>query len=263
MHLLVTRPEPDADTLAAQLQAAGHTVTREPMLIVEPVQPLPPLELHDVQALIVTSRNAMRALSDAGALPRLAHLPLLAVGPGTTAAARAAGVPRVLAGAGSAVDIVGLARGSLDPAAGALLHLSGEEVAFDLMPALTAAGFTVRRQIVYRTRARQHLSAATEQVLQHRAIDGVVLMSPRTASVYAELIARHGLSDRLAGIVHCCLSAAVAERLEGLGPELGPERGPTPGDVVKAICRQPNLEEMLALIGRLASQSCESLDSKS
>jgi uroporphyrinogen-III synthase len=73
-------------------------------------------------------------------------------------------------------------------------------------------------------------------------IDGVLLMSPRTAAIYARLVAKHGLASAVRPLPHFCLSAAVARQLEPLGP------------VPTEIAGAPRLEEVLALIDRSAAQ---------
>ena len=74
-------------------------------------------------------------------------------------------------------------------------------------------------------------------------IEGVILMSPRTAAIYAELVRKAHLTATIRPLPHFCLSAPVARRLEPLG-----------GDVVKHVAEAPLLEEVLALIDEVAAQ---------
>jgi uroporphyrinogen-III synthase len=62
MRILVTRPEPDATRQAELLAARGHEPVVAPLLLIEPATCVP-LELEGAQALIATSRNALRALA--------------------------------------------------------------------------------------------------------------------------------------------------------------------------------------------------------
>ena len=56
MWVLVTRPEEDARSVAADLEKAGHEVLLEPLLTVEPLPAAEaPIDLTDVQALVFTS----------------------------------------------------------------------------------------------------------------------------------------------------------------------------------------------------------------
>lgn len=240
MRLLLTRPEsPDGDALKAELLARGHAITSAPLLEVVPVGRLPPLA--GVQALIVTSRNGLRGHEAAPAA--LKSLTVYAVGAATAARAASAGFRNVVAGDGGARELAGLIRTRVKPEDGALLHLAGEQVAFDLEAALGQHGFEVRTHTVYRTEPAAALPAAARDGLENTAFDGVVLMSPRTAKVYAELVAAAGLADATQGLVHFCLSEAVAQELRALGP------------VNAVVAQAPNSQEMLALIAREASDS--------
>src|SRR6478609_3379311 len=67
MRLLVTRPEPDALKLRALLEEHGHQAAVEPLLRVS-FDDADPIDLEGVQALIATSRNALRTLKSHPAL---------------------------------------------------------------------------------------------------------------------------------------------------------------------------------------------------
>ncbi|MEE8271986.1 MAG: hypothetical protein V3R98_09705, partial [Alphaproteobacteria bacterium] len=56
--------------------------------------------------------------------------------------------------------------------------------------------------------------------LRQGGLAGTLFFSPRTADVFARLVAAAGLVERLRGLIALCLSPAVAERLEA-----GPGRG--------------------------------------
>lgn len=241
MHLLMTRPDagPEPDPLYGALRAAGHRLTGAPLLAVALTGPMPPLA--GVQALIVTSRNGLRALTP---LPGAAlALPLFAVGPGTAALARAEGFRRVVEGPGTGRELADIIRAEVDPAAGTLVHLAGDTLAFDMRRALAPLGFDIRTETVYRTRTASVLPPGVADTLRAGGFDGVVLMSPRTARVYAKLVADAVLADAVGGIRHFCLSEAVARELTPLGA------------VRAAVARLPNSQEMLALIAREAPDS--------
>jgi uroporphyrinogen-III synthase len=79
-----------------------------------------------------------------------------------------------------------------------------------LAEVLREAGFHVLRQAVYRASPARALSAPTRAALAE-GIGAVLLFSPRTALVFAELTVRHGLERCLGATDACCLSAAVAQ----------------------------------------------------
>jgi len=241
MHLLLTRPDPgpEPDALEAGLVARGHTVTRAPLLAVQFTGAMPPLA--GVQALIATSRNALRAVAPI-AEPALA-LPLLAVGPATSALARALGFRTVVEGPGDGRGLADVIATSLAASGGDLVHLAGDVLAFDLAAALAPLDFRVRTEQVYRTEPAPNLPAAAAEALERGSLDGVVLMSPRTAKIYARLVTDAGLAAATGKPLHFCLSDAVRSALAPLGT------------VRAAVARAPNSQEMLALIAREAPDS--------
>jgi uroporphyrinogen-III synthase len=241
MRLLVTRPEPDALKLRALLEDAGHEALVEPMLSVS-FESGDAVDLDGAQALIATSRNGLRALKGSRALAEARHLPLFAVGKATAAEARALGFETVVTGAGTAAELVAHIVSVLDPSTGVLVHLAGETLAHDLAGELEAHGFRARQPVVYRMLPATALASGTIEEFARRTIDGVVLMSPRTAAVYAGLVTRHGLVEEVRAVPHFCLSAAIARRLRPLGP------------VPARIAEAPRLEELLALIDESAAQ---------
>jgi len=95
---------------------------------------------------------------------------------------------------------------SLDPPAGPLLYLAGDQVSADLHGLLTAHGFTVDKIIVYT--AEPETPANLINAL--RSADGVLLYSPRTARLFASAVAEAGLDQAMARIPCYCLSPNVA-----------------------------------------------------
>ncbi len=210
MRILVTRPREKAQELARELERRGHAVLIEPLLTIETLSPAAP-HLEGVQAVVLTSANAAHALRG-----EILRLPVYAVGGASAAAARAAGGD-VHEAEGDARRLARLVIERCRPADGALLHPSGQEVREELAAALGAQGFEVRRHIVYRARAATAFSPGLEAALRQRALDAVLLFSPRTAAVFAELAGRHALGGVLGATDALCLSEAVAAACRALG----------------------------------------------
>jgi uroporphyrinogen-III synthase len=242
MRLLVTRPEPDALKLRAVLEEHGHEATVEPLLSVSFDAP-DPIDLEGVQALIATSRNAVRALKSHPLRGEARHLPLFAVGKATAAEARALGFELVVTGAGTGHELVAHIVSVSEPSAGLLMHLAGDTLAGDLKGELELHGFRVVQPVVYRMQPAAALSEDTVEQLAMGEIEGVILMSPQTATIYAKLMRKQGLASVARGLVHFCLSQAVARRLQPLGA------------VRTEIAEAPRLEEVLALIDAAAAKS--------
>ncbi len=204
MLVLITRPRAAALTLARDLEARGHDVLVEPLLTIEPIAGVAP-DPAGVQAIVLTSAHAVAAL--AAIDPRL---PVFAVGAATAAAVRRTGRGDVRSGDGDARRLARMIARQCRPEAGALLHLSGTEVRPELAEALAAAGFALRRQAVYRALAAERLSPAAAAAVRGRKVGAVLLFSPRSAAILAELLTAEGLAACLEQTEAICLSAAVA-----------------------------------------------------
>ncbi|GBE44469.1 uroporphyrinogen-III synthase [bacterium BMS3Bbin10] len=215
MRLLVTRPAPDAGAQAERLRALGHEPIVSPLLKVEFLNPELPA-LSCVQALIVTSRNGLRALEVAGKLESARALPLFAVGSASAKRARELGFEEVYEGPGTAEGLAPLIVSKCVPARGLLLHLAGERIAFDLKGALEGQGFEAAQPALYRTLAASSFSTEAHEALVAGALEGVIVMSPATARAYMELVAAQGLGAAAAKPAYFCLSENVAAPLAAL-----------------------------------------------
>ena len=204
MPVLITRPDTDAQSLRAEVEALGYRVLVEPLLRIEPL-PAASLDLDDVQALVLTSAHAVAALAG-----RAKTLPVFAVGQATARAARGAGCRRVMTAAG---DVQGLSQLLIEkcrPEHGVILHLSGEIVRQGLEERLVARGFSFRRQAVYRAVAAERLSDDLVASWRRRAVGAVLLFSPRTAEILVRLLIRHNLEGHVDTTAAICLSVATA-----------------------------------------------------
>ena len=213
MRVLITRPHEDAKTLAEALAARGVEAIVEPVLEIAPLA-ASEVDLGGVQAILLTSANGARALA---AATRRRDVGVLAVGEATAAAACAAGFSEVAAAGGDVEALAALAGERCDPAAGALIHVSGSVVAGDLGGRLMARGFTVRRAVLYEAREAAKLSDATMAALSRGALDAVLLFSPRTANAFVTLAEQAGLAPALGRVEALCLSAAVANAARRVG----------------------------------------------
>jgi uroporphyrinogen-III synthase len=238
MRLLVTRPEDDASLQAAALTARGHEIVLAPLLQIWFEQP--PLDLDGLQAVIVTSRNALRALERHPQKKEVLELPIYAVGEATARAAVDMGFLEVAVGSGNAAGLAQVICDATEPGRGALLHLSGEDLAFDLASALP--DYELRRAVIYRAVAAKELPGEIPQLLREGKLDGAILMSPRTATTLVSLLRRHDVLEPAARLICYCLSKAVAEAASPLGAVLR-----VPG--------KPREEDILALIDAEAASS--------
>jgi uroporphyrinogen-III synthase len=249
MRLLVTRSGADAERQAARLTALGHEPLLHPLLEIDYPR-LAPLSLQGVQALILTSRNALRGLNKNGALAAAKRLPAYCVGEGTAGAAREMGFARVFIGEGTAKDLVPLVAQTMRPENGALLYLTGTDLAFDLEAPLTQLGFTVRRTVIYD--AREADAAAASRLAQdlRAGVDGVILMSPRGAALFTSIVIDHALEQEIRAIKCYCYSDAIAEPLRKIN------------GLTIAVSRRPTEADLMALIGPEPRQTGDRADTK-
>ncbi len=242
MHVLVTRPEPDASRLAAELAAMGLEVSVDPLLGIEPCLP-GGLSVAGIGGLVVTSRNALKAFSEHPSLPNARGLPLYVVGPATARLARDLGFSTVIEGAATARELAPVITARHDRALGPLLQLRGDHVAFDLGSALSEAGIELREVTAYRSMAATELRPETRQLLADGRLNLVLVMSPRTAEAWVRLVTAAGLDRAASRPRYVCMSEAVARPLAALGA------------VATAVPARPNSQEMLALVAGMAALS--------
>lgn len=212
MRLLITRPLEDSRDLAADLKRRGLEVCIEPLLEIRPRgdQNIPG---RSYQALLVTSANGARALVAHPQARFLFGLPVYAVGEASAEACRAGGFTRVMVADGDLSSLLDLVQMRSMPARGPLLYVSGSVVSGDLAGMLAGAGFEVVRVVLYDAIARRSLSPTVVSLVEAGDIEGVLLFSPRTARIWAEMIEAAGLAGKAASITHFCLSETVAAAL--------------------------------------------------
>lgn len=241
MRILVTRPEPDASRQADKLVARGHAAVLAPLLVIEPVADVA-LQFEGAQALLVTSRNALSVLAAHRQLAEALVLPLFAVGEATARAAQGLGFADVTAGPGTGEALAKLVSEELQPGQGPLVHLGGETQAFDLKAALASQGFEVRQPVLYRAVAASELPPEALRLLKAGKLDGAILMSPRTASIFSGLLVRQDAVTQARRIVCYCLSEAVAEAVTPLGCAV-------------RVAVRPREQDVLALVDSEAASS--------
>ncbi|MEC8246632.1 MAG: uroporphyrinogen-III synthase [Pseudomonadota bacterium] len=210
MRLLVTRPAADAQALAAELEARGHSVICAPVIEIVTKPDAAP-ELTNVKGLAFTSANGVRAFGPFAPVAR--QMRAYAVGPQTAAALAAIGFTNVRIAGG---DVVSLANTITDDCPeGPILHISGRDQAGDLVATLKAAGCAARRAVLYEARAATSLPPTAVVALRDKALDGVILYSKRSAEIFYRLA---GAASLDASVLQAfCLSAGVGDIARAAG----------------------------------------------
>ena len=226
--VLITRPEPDGAAFVEALRRAAPGPWRAVAAPLMRIVPLAPPVLPEGVELILTSRNAVRALVASGVGPRARGRPAWCVGEATAWAAREAGLVPVAAGEGPTGTADALVARIAERGPGApLMHLRGEHARGEVAARLRAAGLDAREAVVYRQealdlgpRARAALAAAAPLIAP--------LFSPRAAA----LLSRAASGPSAEAVHAVALSPAVAQALD------------LPGARV-TICARPDAEAMI------------------
>lgn len=215
MRVLVTRPEPDAARTAARLEALGHVPVVAPLTEIAPL----PAGLPEgvLQAVVLTSANAVRAIAAQAALSPLLSLTAFPVGARTAAAAEEAGFRAVMPPAGEGAALVDAVARACRPDAGAIVHAGGRDLAVDVAGLLAGRGFETARLVLYEARAVAGLPEAAATELREGRLDAALLYSPRASRLLLDLVDRAGLGRELRQIALAAMSERVAEPLRQAG----------------------------------------------
>jgi len=205
--VLVTRPEPGASETAKRLRAMGRCPVLAPVMEIRPRRMVLP-STAGVQALLVTSGNAVPALPDA-----YHDIPLLAVGDATAARAATAGFTRVHSAGRDAQALAMLAASVCDPSGPPLVLASGARQGLELAADLRARGFRVIRRVAYASQQVSSLPDSAQRGLVAGDVAAILFFSPATARSFVFLL-RQALAERtVARVDALAISAVTAAQL--------------------------------------------------
>jgi uroporphyrinogen-III synthase len=235
--VLVTRAAPDNDATANALRERKFEPLLAPMLT---FQALPFLleEGRDFRGLILTSTNALRAISASPQLARLQALPVFAVGARTAQAARDGGFQNVRAAEGdaSALRELIVARSPEKRGAAPLLYLAATDVSRDLAGELGLRGINVATVAVYRMMRLDDFAEPVRAAFAHDAIEAVLHYSQRSALAFIRAAQRSGLEVSALALPQLCLSEPIAATLREAGASRAiVAKAPTEADLLGAL----------------------------
>jgi uroporphyrinogen-III synthase len=233
MRVLVTRPRGDAENTAAELSVRGHQAVIAPLLDIR-FRAGGDIALDDVQAVLITSANGIRALATRS---KRRDVKVLAVGMQSADAARELGFADVEDAGGDAQALAGLVIAFLNPQGDALLHAAGAETRGHLADILSGRGFTVRSEVLYDAVAATALPSEARTELVKGTLDAALFFSPRTARIFADIVAREKLKDTCRTLDAVCISEATASELRALSFR------------EVRVAAAPNQDALLALLG--------------
>ena len=201
---LIIRPLRDALPLAKSLKSKGV----EPYLcpLYHPrFLSVPPLK--NPQALILTSKNALRALEGREDMKKI---PLYAVGDETAQLARDMGFSKVISASGTSQELIQSVLQMAHPKAGILWHLSGEIVKGNIVETLNGQGFEAKQHIVYHIEPVKEIPASLLFHLQNQRLTHVLFFSSHTTLLFVNHLKMNGLEKLVCQMKAICLSQAVA-----------------------------------------------------
>ena len=206
MRVLVTRAVEDARRTADELARRGHEALLAPLAEVRALETDEP-NLANIQAILATSSNGIRAFA---CRSRRRDIPVFAVGENTAATARASGFGEVQSADGDSAALAAVVRGSLNPGAGALLHVTGRNRAGELQRDLAKAGFACRVWELYAIVPCRILPDGVRGAFRQGAVDAVLVLSPESGRVLVEVLKAGGVATSCNRVVACCISKAAA-----------------------------------------------------
>lgn len=213
MTVLVTRGWPGAERTAAGLREMGINPIVSPVLDIN-FRACIDVDLTDVQALVFTSANGVRAWG-----PRRPErdITVFTVGDATADTARDIGFRKVYSANGDVQALAALIRRKTDPGKGELLHVRGIHVAGDLAGELRPHGYKVRDVIGYGAVAVDTLGEEAIAAIVSGAPVCVLIHSMRSAKTFLDLLRKFGLHHWLGSVRVYGISENALKPLEGAG----------------------------------------------
>ena len=205
-RVLLIRSQEEADALAKDLQSKGIESVHHPLFAAR-FFPIPVLKAP--QALIITSKNALRALKG---IDELKNIPLYGVGNQTALFAQQLGFSNVTSASGTSKELLELILEKADPSKGVMYHLSGTIIKEDLVEKLRVAGFKAKRHIVYQIEDYEELPVALLSSLKNHQISHVMFFSPRTTELFVNLLSKYKVEKEACIMTALCVSHSVAEK---------------------------------------------------
>lgn len=214
--VLVTRPRAASEKFALELKRHGFDAYIEPLLLIEPLATSRPV-LHNVQAVMITSANAIHALASGDYdIGDYLGLPCFCVGPQTGQAAKDFGFRDVRSASTGGSGLAQMIAGALPDQSKPLLHIAAQDVDSRAQSGLEQAGYKVTVWPVYAARPATELTKETIRRFERREFDAIVVFSTRTAQVLKELLSQHALQACCESLSAIGLSEAVVEALRPL-----------------------------------------------
>lgn len=217
--VVVTRPQPEGDDYARELEAQGFAALVEPMLVLNAVD-FAAAEFGGYGGVLLTSGQAAgffaAGVSEAAVAAGFFEVPVICVGKHTAGAARAAGFVDVVSVDGTGADLARHVAGIEGAHGRRFLHICGADVAYPVADILSEQGVATDALVVYAAAAVRRFSAEFMEALLAGRIGVVTFFSKRTAEAFvaatrAEERFADGFEGVFSGIKFLSISPSVVE----------------------------------------------------
>ncbi|MBX2833689.1 MAG: uroporphyrinogen-III synthase [Micavibrio sp.] len=206
-YILITRPYPEAETLARDLREEGIESIISPVLAYQNLDQ-PYQKSDDFKGIVFTSAAGVRAFAQNA---DFIHLKCFCVGASTAEAAHMVGYTDIVEGDKGAGRLAGMIEESALDSCASLLYVHGADLAHDLVREFKGSKNKLIGLPVYKAIAASALSMQAVEVIKANEVRGVLLYSKRSADIFMRLIEDHALSDCLDSMKVLCISQSVVE----------------------------------------------------
>lgn len=203
MKILITRPINEATALAAKLEKLGHSTIIEPLMKIEILEASNFDDFIQYDAIIISSKNAIRAISKA---PK--SLKLIIVGKESTKFAKSNGFINSTYGGANITEL----KKNLNNYHN-LLYLTGS----DITDNLNTIKAKITRQVVYRTEPIHTISANFLNFIKDPQAKIILFFSTITSQIFKNIINDHQLNSYCGNIIALTLSTKIAHNLRDIG----------------------------------------------
>jgi uroporphyrinogen-III synthase len=207
--ILLTRPEQNGSASIARLKALGHVAINCPMTITDPLDFN--TNTNEVN-LIITSQNGAEY-----GLKEIANkrIHIFAVGEQTAEKAKTLGFNNITVGDSNGEALAHTIAAHYQNSTDKLpyVHLSGSELAFDIIAHLKNAGIQSERRVTYKTVPIKRLDQHVMALLENHEIDTVLFYSVQGATIFEKMMHRYNQIDLLNHMTAVSLSKRIDDQL--------------------------------------------------
>ena len=191
MHILLTRPIEDSQSLILRFKSLGHNVSHFPVIKIKKKK-YNPINFSEYNCLIFTSSNAVKNLN----LNEInKKINCFCVGNATEKMALSSGFQNVFSAEGNVNNLKEIILQNINNKDGKLLYVSGEVVSSNLENDLIKEGYSIYRLINYCVEPIETLDIDFVEKLKKNMPEVVFIYSQNSGNNFLNLINKYELVD--------------------------------------------------------------------